>query len=279
MKKIYTSLFLTGSLLAAQSQIIISGFLGNPASTDSPYEYVQLVATADINFATTPMAVVFAQNGTATASGWVAGGTLTYEMSLTSGSVSAGQTFYVGGSGKLINGSGSTDISGQTWIRAINTATTTGDLFGTAQSGGVVGNGGSNADGIGIFNSITLSASSVPIDAVFYGSAVASAFVSSSSGYTLPSNDLYSGGYLQTSSHILSDPGSAQFESLTGTYDAGLGTWTTSRTSTLISLTSSSSLSAIAPQITIVPAPEPTTLALAGLGLTALFGFRRNQKA
>lgn len=273
IKQTLLAALLLASLTSARSQVIISGYLANPSGTDSPYEYAQFIATQNIDFSLTPMAVVFANDGTATASGWVAGGSLSYEMSLTSGTVSAGQTFYVGGSGRLINGGGSTDISGQNWIRTINTGTTGGDLFGTANSAGVVGNGGANADAIAIFNSTTLTASSVPIDAVFYGSAVGTAFVSSSSGYTLPANDLYSGGYLQTNSTIFSDPGSAAYTILSGTYDTNSSAWTTPRTSTLTTLTTSSSLSAIAPQINLVP--EPSTLALGGLGVAVLAALRR----
>ncbi len=275
------ALFSIASSAMLNAQVIISGYLANPAGTDSPYEYVQMVATENIDFSATPMAVVFANNGTATANGWINGGSLTYEMSLTSGTVSAGQSFYVGGSGKLLNGAGGTDISGLNWIRTINTGTTAGDLFGSANSAGVVGNGGGNADGIGIFNSLTLTASSVPMDAVFYGSAVGSAFVSSSSGYTVPINDLYSGGYLQANSTVMSDPGSAQYTVLSGVYDTNTSAWITGRTSSLVTLPTTSDPSTIASQINLsaAPAPEPTSLALAGLGLVAIGIVRRNRKA
>ncbi|MEI6862245.1 MAG: hypothetical protein WCL04_08340, partial [Verrucomicrobiota bacterium] len=60
------------------AQILISGYLGNPASNDSPFEYVQLVATQAIDFSSTNFSVVWANNGTATSNGWIAGGALSY---------------------------------------------------------------------------------------------------------------------------------------------------------------------------------------------------------
>lgn len=269
--------------VSANAQLLISGYMANPASTDSPYEYVQLVATKDINFANTPMSVVFANNGTATTSGWVAGGSLTYQIALNSGSVTAGQVFYVGGSGELINGAGSTSLSTLNWLAAVNTATTAGYSFGSAASAGVMGNGGSNADAIGIFNSISLTAASTPIDAIFYGSAVGSAVVSSgSAGYTLPVNDLYSGGYLQSSSTIMLDPASGAFTSLTGTYDTNTLSWTIARTSSAVA--SPTTLAQINSQITlggsgVTPTPEPSALAFGAMGLATLVGLHRYRKA
>ena len=174
-------------------QIVISGFEANPAGTDSPYEYVQLKATQAIDFSVTNYSVVFANNGTATSNGWIAGGSLTYGFNLTSGTVAAGDVFYVGGSGKLINGAGSTDISGATWIRWINTGNTPGDGFGNAATSGVMGNGTANADGIAVFAGLTssLATTSVPVDAVFYGTAVGTA-KPATGGYTMPDNDYYS---------------------------------------------------------------------------------------
>lgn len=275
-------LLLTATTAAtSRGQILISGYMANPTGTDSPYEYVQLVATGNIDFSLTPMAVIFANSTAttpATANGWVQGGSTTYELSLTSGTVSAGQVFYVGGSGKLIDGSGSTSLSGQTWIRALNTGTTGGDLFGSAASGGVVGNGGGQADGIAVFNTTTLTATTVPIDVLFYGSGVGSASYSSSQGYTLSVNDRYNGGVLLSSSYLFPDPSGNDFTRLTGTYDTGSSTWTTLRTGTLLSLTASSPVSAIDSQITVVPVPEPATWALMGLGTLALFGRQQHNR-
>ncbi|HEX5400047.1 MAG TPA: PEP-CTERM sorting domain-containing protein [Verrucomicrobiae bacterium] len=257
----------------AQSQMIISGYMANPSSTDSPYEYVQLLATKDIDFSATPMAVVFANNGNAGAGGWTAGGGLTYELSLTSGSVTSGQAFYVGGDGKTINGSGSLSLAGETWIRAVNTATTGGDLFGNSASAGVVGNGGNNADGIALFNTTNLTASTVPIDAAFYGSDIGSATNNGFSTFTLPANDQYNGGYLQAGDSLFPDPGGGDYTHLSGTNDAGSGSWTVARTGTLTG--NPTSLSDITPGITVVP--EPSAVALIGAGLVTLWNLRRRK--
>ena len=264
------AMFLT---VSSPAQVLISGYLANPAGTDSPYEYVQLVAAQGIDFSTSPMSVVFASNGAGTANGWTEGGNITYKFNLTSGTLSAGDVFYVGGSGKLINGAGSLDISGQNWIRTINTGTTAGDGFGNFQSGGVLGNGGANADGIGIFNGTTITAGTVPVDAVFFGTGVGTALVSAgTAGYQLPVNDLYAGGKLQTTSAIFADPASAAYTKLTGTYDPSAGIWTTTRTAALVP--SPTTLPSIASAITV---PEPSALALAGLAAVAWIGHRRRK--
>jgi len=256
------------------AQVLISGYLANPASTDSPYEYVQLVAAQNLDFSLNPMSVVFANNGTGTANGWVEGGNITYKFNLTSGTVSAGSVFYVGGSGKLINGSGSADISGQNWIRTINTGTTAGDDFGNFQSAGVLGNGGANADGIGIFNTTTLTASTVPLDAVFFGSGTGTAVVGGGTqGYQLPVNDLYGGGKLQSASPLFLDPASGTYTRLTGAYDPQSGLWTVARTAAVVA--SPTTITDITPQITVVP--EPASFALAGLVAAGFLSFRRRK--
>ena len=227
------AMFLT---VSSPAQVLISGYLANPAGTDSPYEYVQLVAAQGIDFSTSPMSVVFASNGAGTANGWTEGGNITYKFNLTSGTLSAGDVFYVGGSGKLINGAGSLDISGQNWIR-------------------------------------TITAGTVPVDAVFFGTGVGTALVSAgTAGYQLPVNDLYAGGKLQTTSAIFADPASAAYTKLTGTYDPSAGIWTTTRTAALVP--SPTTLPSIASAITV---PEPSALALAGLAAVAWIGHRRRK--
>jgi hypothetical protein len=82
------------------------------------YEYVQLVAVKDINFAVTPYSVIICRNTstqTPTDKAWVEGGTRTYKFNLTEGVVSKGDFFYIGGKAKALNGyssnAGSTTVS------------------------------------------------------------------------------------------------------------------------------------------------------------------------
>lgn len=226
MRKLFT-LFAAASAVSLSAQLgpglIISEAYINPPGNDSPFEFVELVATRTINFSATPYSVIVCNNGNATAQGWIAGGALSYGFEITTGTVNAGDVVYVGGSSMAPTG---------TILRSINTGTTNGDGFGTANTGGVVGNGGSNADGIGVFASpvASITPSTVPVDAVFYGTAIGSALVNAGAdGYQLPINDLYSGGKLQGSSFFAVDP-NANYLVATGAFNPATGAFTTGRT-------------------------------------------------
>lgn len=160
------------SAFAQTKGLIISEILTNPSGNDSPFEYVELLATTDINFAVTPYSVVFTDNGTATSNGWKAGSAVSYGFTITSGFIIAGQVVYVGGSSMApLN-------NGGTLLRSKNTGSSSGDSFGSGNSAGVLGQGGSNADGIAVFNvaAASITSSTVPVDAIFFGSAIGSAF-------------------------------------------------------------------------------------------------------
>jgi hypothetical protein len=218
---------LSASLFGQTKGLIISEFLTNPNGNDSPYEYVELVATTSINFASTPYTVVFTDNGTATSNGWKAGSSVSYAFLINSGSVVAGQVVYVGGSSMAPLSNGGVAL------RTRNTGSNSGDNFGSSNSGGVLGNGGSNGDGIAVFNvaASAITSSTVPVDAVFFGSSVGSAYKSSSSGYQMPVNDLYNGGKLSTSSFLAPDPAADEIVKATGgMYDPTTNTFTTART-------------------------------------------------
>ncbi|MBI3518206.1 MAG: esterase-like activity of phytase family protein [Bacteroidetes bacterium] len=230
---------LTG-LKAQNPGLIISEILSNPAGTDSPFEYVEFRASKFIDFSITPYSVVVCNNGTATSGGWVSGGALSYGFSINTGTVNTGDVVYVGGSSMAPLG---------TKLRIINTGTTAGDAFGTANSAGVFGNGGSNADGVAVFAAdiSTLTNSTVPVDALFYGSAIGSATVSGgTAGYQLPINDRYNGGKLQGTSFTAPDPASGDIIKATGTFNLTSNTWSTIRafstTTTMTDGTSSISL-------------------------------------
>jgi len=227
MKRIATLvLFLSGVLgLHAQNPgLVISEVLANPNGTDSPFEWIELIATQNIDFSVTPYSVVACNNGTGTTNGWISGGTLSYAFQINSGTVTAGQVVYVGGSTMAPTG---------TKIRVINTGTTAGDGFGNAQTGGVIGNGGANADGIAVFNLpvASLTNSTVPTDAIFYGTAIGTALVNAGvDGYQLPVNDRYVGGKLQSSSFFAGDPGSDVSIKASGFFNTASNSWFGQRT-------------------------------------------------
>lgn len=220
-KRLLTFLFF-GQLVSGLAQnpgLAISEFMVNPAGTDSPFEWVELIATQNINFASTPYTIVVNNNGTATTQGWIQGGTISYAFQINTGSVSVGDVVYVGGSSMAPTG---------TKLRQINTGNTAGDGFGTAASGGVFGNGGANADGIAVFNLpvASITNSTVPTDAIFYGTGIGTALVNAGAdGYQLPVNDRYSGGKLQTSSFYTGDPASDVVIKASGFFNTTSNTW------------------------------------------------------
>ncbi|MBX7093676.1 MAG: choice-of-anchor I family protein [Flavobacteriales bacterium] len=203
--------------------LVISEFLANPAGTDSPFEYVELVATRNIDFSVTPYSVIVCNNGTANANGWIAGAGISYAFQINSGTVTSGSIVYVGGDQMAITG---------TKLRVINTATTAGDGLGNANASGVIGNGGANADGIAVFNLpvSSITSSTVPVDAVFFGTGGGTAVVNGGlDGYQLPVNDLYAGGKLQSTSFFAPDPASGVAVFANGTYDLSTGNFSTIR--------------------------------------------------
>lgn len=203
--------------------LLISEVFTNPGGNDSPFEFVELRATRPINFATNPHSVVFNNNGTATANGWIQGAAISYGFSITTGSVNTGDVVYVGGSQMIATGPK---------LRTIDTATTAGDGFGNAAAGGVLGNGGNSADGVAVFDVAVggITNSTVPVDAIFFGTAAGSAVVAGGAqGYQLPVNDTYAGGKLQTASFIAPDVGN-NFLVATGTFSTATCEFTTNRT-------------------------------------------------
>ncbi|MFM7016179.1 MAG: hypothetical protein ACKOX3_07625 [Bacteroidota bacterium] len=205
--------------------LLISEFMADPTGTDNSNEWVELIATRSINFNTTPFAVVFVNNGTATTNGWKAGAGLTYGFNLNYGSVQKGDVVYVGGS--LMSPTGIK-------LRVISTGTVAGDAFGNLATGGVLGNGTTSADAVGVFNvgAASITSTTVPVDAIFYGTALGNAVVSSgAAGYTLPVNDKYNGGFLQPNSYFIpSNPTQGKSFYATGVFNYQTGQFTTART-------------------------------------------------
>lgn len=225
MKKTYMSMIalfaFTAFSWAQNPGLVISEFLQNPGGLDSPLEYVELLATDDIDFTTTPYTVIVSNNGTATADGWIEGGSITYAFEITTGSVSTGDVVYVGGTGMAPTG---------TQLRVIDTGSDDGDGgIGNSNSGGVFGNGGGNGDGIAIFDMAigSITAATAPVDAVMYGSGLGGAVIDAATGYEMPVNDHYDGGKLVGDDFVALD---ADLTIVSGTFDLGTESFTVPRT-------------------------------------------------
>jgi hypothetical protein len=237
--------------------IVITGYLTDPSGSDGNYEYIQLKATKDIDFAVTPYSVVACNNaGTNPPSpdGWAQGLVRTYKINLTAGKVLKGQFFYVGGN-KNIWGLNSTDISAANWISSTLYANVPGADFGTATANLLANSG--NVAGISVFEGITVTAASVPIDVIMYGgNGAVYAAGPPEIGYRITNTDYYStinaltrqtqafyGGGTNTAK--LGFPATGNFTKLGGVYDALTGRWTTGRTVTSVPLILTSPLTTI----------------------------------
>jgi Secretion system C-terminal sorting domain len=238
MRTLYKSIFLILSLfftgvaaMAQQPALLIQRIMANPSGTDSPFEFAELAATRSINFTTEPYTIIFTDGANANATnGWKSGSNGSYAFQITSGSVVAGDLIYVGGSSlnTLISGGASCKI-----LRSINTGTTGGDgSLGNSNSSGVLGNGGSNADGVGVFNTTValMTNTTVPVDAIFFGTGIGLA----TGKFPMPVNDLYNGGKFGDagSTFLAPDPASAQYLNVSNTpvFFNDTYTWGTART-------------------------------------------------
>lgn len=161
--------------LAITSPVIITGYLPDPPGTDASEtmqnEYIQLLATQDIDFAVTPFSVVTTNNAgsanLAPVNGWATGGARTYKINLTSGAVKKGEFFYVGGTSKLIWGANSTSMSAAKWIASVNYTVNAGADFGNATANLLANSG--NIAGMAVFAGTTVTANTVPMDVIMYG--------------------------------------------------------------------------------------------------------------
>ncbi|MFM9029071.1 MAG: hypothetical protein ACKOQ6_13940, partial [Bacteroidota bacterium] len=219
--------------IPANPGLLLSEIFTNPAGDDSPYEWVELIATDNIDFAQKPYTIIVANNGKASTKGWMQGGAptptnnSTYAFHIDSGKVVPGEVFYVGGS--LMAPTGKK-------LRVRNTATQPGDggLGSPNLNSGVLGNGGGIADGVAIFDKPVslLDSNAIPRDALFFGTFIGdAALVDTSKGFTLPVNDYYSGGHLDTTDFKTPDPFNG-YLTASGGYNASTGsytprTWTT----------------------------------------------------
>lgn len=236
--------------------IVITGYLVDPTSTDANYEYVQLMATRDIDFAVTNFSLVTTNNAGAStptgfpASGWATGDLRTYKINMTSGSVQKGQYFYVGGN-KNIWGSGSTDISSSFWFSKLY-ASVDGDGFGTKTTNLLANSG--NAGGIAVFDLTNVTPDTIPVDVIFYGGngSLYSAGPPEK-GYKIANTDYYDitnpstlelQPYFAMGSNTgkLAFPPATNFSKLGGTYNTTTGRWTMARTLAATPLTATSTV-------------------------------------
>jgi len=244
--------------------IIITGFISDVKGGDGNYEYIQLMATQDIDFSLTPYSLVTTNNAGAStptgypAKGWATGEMRTYKFNLSSDTVKKGSFFYVGGAGKMINGSGSTSMATSKWIRAFNYVTTDGDGFGT-KTGGLLANSG-NAFGMAVFKDTVVTTSSKPIDVIFIstGGSLYTAgpptlgyrigntdFYDIRNPITLADQPYYRSGTNTLSFGYITPTDLGYFNMLGGEYNSVLGKWTKARTQKNVLLSKTSALSEI----------------------------------
>lgn len=242
---------------------IITGFMSDAKGGDGNYEYVQLMATKNIDFSVTPFAIVVSNNANAStptgypAKGWASGDKRTYKINLTSGSAAKGTFFYVGGKYQLINGSSSTSISASNWIKNYDYVAKNGEGFGTKTSGLMANSG--NAFGIALFADSSVTVNSTPVD-VIYISTGGSLYTAGppAMGYRIANTDFYDiknpitledqpfyrqGTNTLSFKYNASDQG--YFNMLGGVYDTKLGRWIQARDQNNVLLTKDSNIGEI----------------------------------
>lgn len=250
-----------------KSAIVVSGFLpaveGTPASNG---EYMQFLATRDIDFAVTPFCVVTHNVNSsylplgAPINGWAAGGRRSYKFNLTTGTVLKGQYFYVGGnSNKLIAGVGSTSIADANWIVNRNTGAFVGDGFGDKNADLLLNGTSGFTDGIAVFEGTTVTSTSIPIDVIINGNGGAILDLSKNAGLRIANTDFYDiinpvtleqqPFYKQGSNTIFFNrpvpTNAGYFYKLSGEYNTRLGRWVNARSQNRVKLTTTSTLNEI----------------------------------
>lgn len=267
--------------------LIVSGFINDVSGTDGNYEYIQLLATRDINFAETPFAVVVCNNAGASTpvgfptNGWATGGGSvtpattfkTFKFNLTSGTAKKGTFVYVGGAAKTINGPSSTSIASSNWIRSFNYTTQDGDGFGT-RNGGFFANSG-NAFGMAVFSGTNVTKDTEPIDVLFVstGGSLYSAgppvvgykitttdFYDTVNPITLQSQPYYRQGSNTVALSYTTPADAGFFYKLGGVYNARLGKWIKARSQQTIILTKTSTLTEIEGEFPAGSGIVPTAL-------------------
>lgn len=244
--------------------IVISGYLamveGTPVTNG---EYIQLLATRDIDFSATPFSVVIHNTNSGYAptgvplNGWATMGKRSYKFNLSTGTVAKGEYFYIGGnSNKLINGVGSTSIAQAKWLVARNTGSVAGDGIGDINADLLLNGTSAFTDGIAVFEGITVTKTSIPIDVIITGYNGAILNVAQEAGLRITNTDWYDivnpvtlepqPFYKQgTNTICLTRPAPTNagfFYKLGGEYNIRLGRWVTARSQNRVDLTTTSVL-------------------------------------
>jgi len=238
-----------------KTRLVISGFASDVKGGDGNYEYIQMLATEDIDFSKTPFCMVVCNNANAStptgfpANGWATGNMRTYKINMTSGVVKKGSYCYAGGLYKLINGSGSTAIPSNQWVANYDYVNKDGQDFGT-KTGGLMANSG-NAFGIAIFEGTKVTATSIPVDVLFvssggslydagppeYGYAIANTdFYDINDPISRAPQQYYRKG-LNTLSLSYNTADVGYFYKLGGEYSTDLGRWLTARSQNNFTMT------------------------------------------
>lgn len=249
-----------------KAAIVVSGFVTDVEGTDLNGEYIQLLATRDIDFSVTPFSLVTSNNTSSytptgyPANGWATGGLRNYKFNLTSGIAKRGTYFYVGNSAKLINGQNSTSMAQGNWIVSKNYGSVAGDGLGSPNTNLFI-NSGTYTCGIGIFEGTTVTATSVPIDVIFigYNGSVFNANSNPPVGLRITNTDWYDvvnpitlveqPFYKQGSNTICLAYGTPAdagwFYKLGGEYNSRLGRWVKARAQRVVDLSKTSTLDEI----------------------------------
>lgn len=203
---------------SSSQDLLITGLQTDPKGGDGGQEYVQMLATTDINFTLTPYSIVFCNNaGTASSAtpldaGWATGGQRTIKWDITSGSVKKGQFFYFGFQGKKINGSAGTYAFPATANYYSKNYLTSGTHPITNSNMPNIGDGGlvraseyatsgpwansGNTCGVAIFRGTTVTEATTPEDVLFIatggGNTVYDGTKNPILGYRICNNDWYS---------------------------------------------------------------------------------------
>ncbi|TCD08273.1 hypothetical protein EZ449_12765 [Pedobacter frigidisoli] len=254
---IATSIVVDPSIPLGPNPAIITGYLADPEGTDANYEYIQLMATQDLDFRQKPFSLFTTNNaGTSTpvgapVGGWATGGLRSYKFNITRGTVAKGKFFYVGGY-KLIAGSNSSDISQANWVVSKLYNNLDGDDGIGDKTANLLANSG-NAAGIAIFPTTNVDLNTVPSDVAFY-SGTGNAYVGGF-GYAICDNDYYkryNGTTFQpfyrqgnNTNKIGANPEPYQFSFLGGVYDVASKTWTTKRVHKTVAVGKTADLSVI----------------------------------